>query len=532
MQTAKADPAHNKRELQIRRLMRDNFKYYAPRALKIRPKEGSLKPFQLNKAQEYLHEIAERQLKLIGFVRILVLKGRQQGISTYIEGRGYWKTTHRKGYRTFILTHEEAATKNIFEMADRYHEHCLPEVKPLTGTSSVKELDFDKLDSGYKVGTAGSKATGRSGTTQFFHGSEVAFWPHAGEHAMGVMQTVPLVPDTEIWLESTANGIGNYFHNQWQLAEMGETDYIAVFLPWYWQDEYTRKLPEEWQLTNEEAELLDQFAKDGLTQQHLCWRRNKILEFVSEGDDGDWKFKQEYPFTAAEAFQTSGEDSLINPRHALKARKLELETSAAHLVGVDPARFGKDRTAIIHRQGRKAHSIKTHQKKSTMEIAGICARILRDPITGDATDVDMMFIDIGGLGAGVYDRLVELGFEEEERIIAVNGAERALADTRYNNKRTECWVTMRDWFELPGGVDVPDLDALQSDVCGPLYSYDSSSRYVLEKKENMMKRGLRSPDIGDALAYTFAEPVAPPSQKRMAERRGMTYVPVDDSVGY
>ena len=113
-------------------------------------------------------------------------------------------------------------------------------MKPSTGASSAKELYFDGLDSGYKVGTAGNKSVGRGTTIQYFHGSEVAFWPHASEHAKGILQAVPDARDTEIILESTGNGIGNYFHQQWQLAERGESEYQAIFVPWYWQTEYTK----------------------------------------------------------------------------------------------------------------------------------------------------------------------------------------------------------------------------------------------------------------------------------------------------
>jgi len=87
------------------------------------------------------------------------------------------------------------------------------------------------------------------------------------------------------------------------------------------------------------------------------------------------------------------------------------------------------------------------------------------------------------------------------------------------------WVGMRDWFEQPGGVDIEDLDVIQADVCGPQYSYDSSGRYVIEKKEHMMKRGLLSPDLGDAAGLTFAEPVAPPNLKI---RKSLAYIlPID-----
>jgi len=504
----------NKNELKLRKALKENFEFYALTALKIKPKDGALKPFELNKTQKYLHSVVEKQRKEKGRVRIIVLKGRQQGISTYVEGRFYWKTTHLRGVGAFILTHEDKATETLFEMAQRFHDNCMPQVKPKTGAQSSKALSFSSLDSGYKVGTAGSKAVGRSSNNQYFHGSEVAFWPHAETHAMGVMQGIPLLDDTEIFLESTANGIGNYYHAQWQLAERGESDYEAVFLPWYWQPEYQVKCDEDFILTEDELELLKLFKSDGLTPQHLNWRRMKVNEFTTGGEEGYWRFKQEYPFTAAEAFQSSGEESLINPKYVLLARKTERQLSGAHIVGVDPARFGADRTAIIHRNGRKAYKSIAYRKKSVMEVAGICVRLLSDPISGKKTDVTMMFIDVGGLGAGVYDRLVELGYKKEGRIMAINSSNRAIEETKYANKRAEMAVLMRDWFEMEGGVDIEDLDVLQADLCGPRYGYDSLGRYLIEKKEVMKKRGMASPDYFDSLALTFAVPVASPDLRR------------------
>ncbi len=505
----------------IRDRYANNFEYYSPKCLKIRPKAGSLIPLVLNQAQKYLHAIAERQLAETGRIRILVLKGRQQGVSTYVEGRFYWKVTHRTGVRAFILTHEDKATGTLFEMAQRYHDNCLSIVKPVTKSESAKELSFSGLDSGYAVGTAGTKAVGRSSTPQYFHGSEVAFWPHADTHATGVLQGVPLAAGTEIFLESTANGIGNYFHTQWQLAEKGESEYLAVFLVWFWQEEYVLPCDEDFELTHEEFELLNLFKKEGLTAEHLNWRRAKINEFTTGGEEGYWRFKQEYPFTAAEAFQTSGEESLIDPKCVLAARKAERPMSGAHVVGLDPARFGKDRAAFIHRNGRKMYGSKFYRKKTTMELAGLCVRILSDPVTGAPSDVDMLFIDIGGLGAGIYDRLVELGYGDEDgpsghaRVIGVDSATRALDENRYANKRAEMGVNLRDWFEQLGGVDIEDLDVLQADFCCVQYGYDSSGRYLLESKDHITKiRKLLSPDFFDAGALTFAEPVAAPNLKK------------------
>ena len=146
--------------------LRDDFPYYARHCLKVRSKSGAIVPFELNAVQRRVHEAAEHQLARAGRIRMLVLKARQPGISTYVEGRLYWKTTHRKGVRAFILTHRDQATNNLFTIAKRFHDNCPPAVKPLIKASNAKELDFLRLDSGYRVGTAKAEGVGRADTIQ------------------------------------------------------------------------------------------------------------------------------------------------------------------------------------------------------------------------------------------------------------------------------------------------------------------------------------------------------------------------------
>jgi len=483
-------------EVEIRRKLRDDFLHYAERCLFIRTKAGKVEPFRLNKAQQFIHDRLEQQLRETGKIRAVLLKGRQQGASTYTEGRFYWRVSHRRGVRAFILTHEADSTSALFEMAERYHENCPVLVKPSTGASNAKELIFDKLDSGYKVGTAGNKSVGRGNTLQFFHGSEVAFWPHAAEHAKGIMQAIPDEPGTEVLLESTANGIGNYFHQQWQRAEAGESEYQAIFVPWFWQDEYRKPVPDGFSTTPEEDELKRLYELD---DEQIMFRRFKIAELSADGMDGESAFKQEYPFTAAEAFQVSGEDTLIQPESVVKARQTKCLGSGPLKIGVDPSRYGDDRTSIIRRRNRATFGLTSYAKRSTMEVAGIVHSIIRKEKPAQVA------IDVGGLGAGVIDRLIELG--HEDIVVAVNFGGTALDPEKYRNKRAEMWGEMRDWLNGDMPVMVPDTDSLHSDLCAPRYSFDSNTRLVLESKEQMRKRGVRSPDEGDALALTFAEPV-------------------------
>lgn len=483
----------NELEIQIRKKLRDDFSHYTRKCLKIRTKEGYIKSFELNKAQAYINDCIEQQKRETGKVRAIVLKGRQQGCSTFIEGRFFWLVTHHFGIRAFILTHDIEATNNLFEMAQRYYEHCPQVVRPSIQASNSKELSFSGLDSGYKIGTAGNKFVGRSSTIQLLHGSEVAYWPNASEHAKGILQAVPNNKNTEVFIESTANGIGNYFHEQWQLAETRQSEFIPIFIPWFWQDEYVMTPDANFKADEEEEYLVATF---GLTAPQLMWRRYKIMELSVGGLDGVRAFMQEYPCHATEAFQTTGEDNFISPKIIMAARKMVYdERFGPIIIGVDPARFGDDRTSICRRQGRIVYGLESYTKKDTMEVVGIVHQII---IKENPAKV---CIDIGGLGAGIYDRLKELG--HGEIIVAVNGGSSPLDQKIYFNKRAEMWGKMKEWLlDLP--CKIPDIDSLHADLCGLKYKFDSNSRLQLERKEDVKKRGIRSPDEGDALALTFA----------------------------
>lgn len=484
----------------VLRMASTDFGTYARLNLRIRSKEGDVQPLTLNRAQQYIHQRLEAQLAHTGKVRALILKGRQQGCSTYVGGRFYKQTTTRKGIRSFILTHEDAATQNLFEMVNRYHDHSDPAIRPVTSAENAKELFFSELDSGYKVGTAGTKGVGRSSTVQLFHGSEVAFWPNAESHAAGVLQAVPDTVGTEIILESTANGVGNFFHGKWKQAEAGDGDFIAIFVPWFWQDEYRKPVAPGFALDAEEAEYATLY---GLDLEQMSWRRNKLAELKDAS-----LFKQEYPATAAEAFQVSGHDGLIKPELIVRARKNHIEDTGYGplVIGFDPAWTGGDRHAMAWRRGRKLLRLEARTHLDTMQAAGWAKQVI------DKDNPRRFFIDVGGVGAGVYDRLCEMGYGRIVRPINFGSAplEPGLAEGGGPaNRRAEIWMKSRDWLEDPAGADIPDDDALQADACAPGYSYDSNTRLKLEKKEDMRKRGVPSPDLWDAVALTFSEHVPP-----------------------
>jgi len=482
-----------------------NFRFYAPRCLKVKPKSGHVVPFVMNQAQLYLHDQIEHQLATTGKVRVIVLKGRQQGISTYVEARFYWKTSMNRGKKAYIITHLQEATDNLFAMTQRYHDHCPPAMKPHTKNQSAKALTFDRLDSEFSVATAGSTGTGRGGTGQYLHGSEVGFWVNASDHMAGIGQTIPEEDGTEIVLESTGNGIGNEFHSRWQDAVRGKSDYLPVFIPWFWDSGYQTQPPEGWFPDHEEDEYMELY---GLNVAQVYWRHKKIAnDFGGETS----YFDQEYPATAEMAFRKQSANTLFSLARIEKAMATTgLEAVGPKIMGIDPAESdleSGDDTVFVLRQGRVVHEVLRYHGRNTMETVGLAARAI------ERWQPDYINVDAGGLGSGVADRLIELGHP----VTRILFGERAYEKDIYGLRRDEMWGEMANWFK--DIVQLPNDEPMKADLATPIKDEDSSFRFKLESKKSMKKRGLSSPDAGDALALTFAIPaVAVKSRVTRTER--------------
>jgi hypothetical protein len=227
--------------------------YFAEHCLKLRPKTGSLAPFLFNPAQLALHRRIEEQKAKTGRVRVIILKARQLGISTYVSARFFHRCLFEPGLRTFILGHERRASTNLFEMVKRFYEHLPEDVRPASGTLNAETLLFNN-DSGYIVGVATLDGAGRSATAQLLHASGAAFWPDLEAQIASLFQIVPDVDGSEAIIESTANGY-NDFHRLWRLAESGASEWLPIFLPWSLDSEYRKRPDEDFTITAEEVEL-------------------------------------------------------------------------------------------------------------------------------------------------------------------------------------------------------------------------------------------------------------------------------------
>jgi hypothetical protein len=511
-----ADSTNTEQDAKIK-LLGKELEVYAIHCLKILDKAGKKQAFEFNQAQRFVHARLEQQLKETGKVRALILKGRQQGISTYVGARFYHKTTMNFGQRAFIVSHEQKSTNNLYSMVKRYHENNPMPIS--TGATNAQELIFDKLDGGYKLATAGTQDVGRSNTAQLLHGSEFGFWSNAAMHLAGIGNTIGDIPGTEMIFESTANGLGNQFHTMWQEAEAGRGEYIAIFVPWFWQVEYRAAVKADLELTPEDREYQRAYKLD---MEQMQWRANKIATY---GRGHEWLFDQEYPATASLAFKTSTMNPLISPSAVMLAAGTDFrERSGPLIIGCDPAGDGEgkhDRSAIAFRQGRTCFRLEWMPTDSSpMQIAGRLVEIW------NTLQPDAIIIDKGGLGAGIYDRLVELNVP----VIGINNAETDTVDPeRYENVRAGMWWRMEEWFHnFP--CRIPNDAALISDLTGPQPEVHSSGKKLLESKKKMEKRGIRSPDGGDALALTFAVPVAMRAKQEFSTSGGSYRAPT--SAGY
>jgi hypothetical protein len=211
-------------------------------------------------------------------------------------------------------------------------------------------------------------------------------------------------------------------------------------------------------------------------------------------------------------------DSVIGADLASGASRVTLIeaqfTEFPKILGVDPARYGDDRSVLFPRQGLASFLPTVFRELSTMELAGQVVRYI------EAWDPDYVFVDGNGLGSGVVDRLRELNYDY---VIGVEASSKPLRKG-FTMRRDEMWISLRDWLKKGGAIpNDPDLIA---ELTAPTYKISSDGKLKVESKDDIKKRGLNSPDKADALAMTFASPV----QKRPRHKittKGGDYDPIE-----
>lgn len=304
-----------------------NPRQYCENFLYIRDKKQRLVKLAFKPAQENLYSIIKEEHQAGRPVRLIVLKGRQEGISTATEALMFQDSATRPLVNTLIVAHRDDSTAALFNMNKLFYDYLPRELQPMRKNSNAKELVFENptrdedekrrrpgLRSRIRCITAGGKGAGRSLTQNNVHLSEFAFW--TGDKLatlLGIMQSVPNDPNTMVIIESTANGY-NEFKKLWDGAVAGTNGWRQVFLPWYMEPDYRKPVEPGTVWTEDELKLKETCHLD---DEQLSWRR-WCIKTNCGGDER--LFRQEYPCTPDEAFLLSGDSYFDND--VIMARRL------------------------------------------------------------------------------------------------------------------------------------------------------------------------------------------------------------------
>lgn len=323
--------------------------------LKVRDKSGRLVPLRANRAQKEF----ERRHGL----RNIVLKARQLGMTTWVAARFFIDTITRPGTLSVQIAHDQNSAEEIFRIVHRFLEN-LPERLRMgalkTSRANVRQLVFTRLDSEYRVETAADPNAGRGLTIRNLHASEVARWPRDAAGTLASLRAA-VPPDGEVVLESTPNGAGGCFYDEWQRA--AETGYVRHFFPWWYGKEYkahglghkaqvpSAVLDEACAIEELSDEERDLVAEHGLSMEQIAFRRQLRADFRGLA-------AQEYAEDPVSCFLASGEcvfdveaiqRALAAPAPAIETRdngRLMIwyppQPGMDYLVGVDTAGGGTD----------------------------------------------------------------------------------------------------------------------------------------------------------------------------------------------
>jgi hypothetical protein len=286
---------------------------FAVKFLKILDKDKHLVPFRYNKAQAHF------QANRTG--RDLILKARQLGFSTLIQGEMFRKTV-TSTQTTITLAHDAETTQKLRRMADWFYEHCkFGDVQPLRKYANATLATYPEFDSTSTIATAGNVEAGRGDTYTELHGSEVAFWKDAEKIVAGAMQGgSPIVT-----LESTPNGAQGFFYDKCMEALSGGGIWKLHFYPWWWDVDYRIISDDVISYTSDEAALV---AKHGLDAAQIKWRRMKVMELGR-------LFIQEYPEDVLSCFLTSGNSYFGDLSGVFTAAPAEYIEGHEYIAGLD-----------------------------------------------------------------------------------------------------------------------------------------------------------------------------------------------------
>ncbi|MGQ9698522.1 MAG: hypothetical protein ACUVRO_11090 [Armatimonadota bacterium] len=300
----------------------DDFPYFCANCFCIRDKRGRVRLLALNSSQWRMWEAIKRQTDVGRPVRLVVLKPRQIGVSTFFAAYVLWRLL-REGLNAIQIAHTDEAATRIYDIV-RFAVDRLPGwFRQIAGVkvehNTASGLSFAHTWSQLGVCTAGGKEPGRSGTIQIVHCSEVAFWSDPDTVMASLFPAVPDEPGTVVAMESTGNGPLGYFKEKYDGAKNGKNDYEALFFPWYEHNEYRMPVPPGAVVTCPE-ELRELYDVGKITDEQLYWRQHVL---TGEYGGREEIFRREYPATEMDAWTAESANFFPVTEVVMRLREVE-----------------------------------------------------------------------------------------------------------------------------------------------------------------------------------------------------------------
>jgi hypothetical protein len=407
-------------------------------------------------------------------LRMAVASGRGIGKSALVSWLVIWMLSTRIGATTIVSANSEAQLRSItwseitkwlaMSMNSHWFEISATRVMPAKWLAEIAERDLKK------------------GTR---------FWAIEGR----------------LWSEENPDAYAGLHNSDGVMLIFDESSGIPDPIWDVAQGFFTENTPHRFWLAFSNPRRNEGYFFEAFHSKRAFWRtRNIDARTVEETDKSVYQqIIDEYGIDSAQAkvevygeFPSEGDDQFIPPSvvDQAMARKRYQDETAPCVIGVDPARSGADSTVIAVRQGRDIIAIKRYKGEDTMEVVG---RII-DAI--EEYQPALVVLDEGGLGYGILDRLKEQRYKV---VRGVNFGWKSKTPAMWQNKRAELWGEMKSWLK---DAALPNDRQLKADLTGPKQKINSSGAILLESKKDMKSRGLASPDAADAIAVTFAYPVA------------------------
>lgn len=393
--------------------IKHDFEYWCATCVSILDKvTGQLVKMLLNRPQRRVLAVLEGQRRHERPLRLIMLKARQWGGSTLVQMYMAWiQLVLKRNWNSLICGHlhqTSAAIKGMYTRVLRnYPKHLFkdgkrPTLKAFEGSRNVQQLGGS--ESLIITGTAQNQDAIRGYDVKMAHLTEVAFWPDSPLHSpedviRSISGTVPLEPLTLLVLESTANGVGNYFHNEWIRSKAGQSDKEPVFVPWTEISIYRQPVSDVAKLVAEFDNYEKRLWEDGCTLEMINWYHNKRREYPTQN-----LMAAEFPTTDNEAFLSTSRN--LFPAEWIE--QLSTKTTTPMCRGDMVARGGHTLVGVDFVQNESG-PMSVWKKPATTRVT------LRNRY--------MVVVDVGGSNdrsdwsvIAVFDRRLGDDFKEEDRL--------------------------------------------------------------------------------------------------------------------